>query len=318
MSTAPEVTSALALIVAGRDVPVPSLPAGNHCVLERAGTGEQGIEVARDTRPEVILISDTLTDMSCLDVCRALRSDPTIRQVPLLLYIDGPPSPEQRVAALREGVWDFISRPVDGGQLALRLLVYSQAKRNLDEVRATEGLELGRQLRSSAELSRQAQRLGALMARLHASMACVVFEIDHGTPDMTTGSLIARTTRASDVVGVLSPGRIGILAPATEHGGAVQLALRIAREVRRVMEVGGVLTSPSDGVRLVAGIDAVTNAKYSPLDPMRLIQRASAAARTGVVEPGQLWLRHHREDEAPSIHESIEHRTLQASRSTER
>jgi CheY-like chemotaxis protein len=296
----PELNSALALVVASREVVVPVMPPGSDCVVERAGTGLLGIEVARETQPDVIILSNTLPDLSANEVCRALRRDPAIgRQVPILMLTQEVPTPEERVAALHAGVWDFIRMPFEAEDLSLKLRVYSQAKRNMTGIGAEDGLDGDPGLRTAAELARQAQRLGALMARTRSGIACVVFEVDRDIPDLASGSLIARTTRVSDVVGILSPGRVGVLAPGTEHSGAAQLALRVAHEVRRVVERRGG-TRHGLGLRLVAGFDAVSNARYAPVDPVGLIQRASFATRSGVVESGHLWLRRHRTDRDPT------------------
>jgi CheY-like chemotaxis protein len=298
-----ELDCALALVVGSREIAVPNMPPGSDCVVERAGTGLHAIEVARETQPDVILISDTLPDLSANEVCRALRRDPAIgRQVPILMLTQGQPTPEERVAALHSGVWDFIRLPFAAEDLALKLRVYAQAKRTMNGIGSSEVREADPGLRTAAELARQAQRLGALMQRTHAGMACVVFEVDRATPDLATGSLIARVTRVSDVVGILSPGRIGVLAPGTEHAGAAQLALRVAEEVRRTSEQRG--PGRANGVRLLAGFDAVTNARYAPFDPVGLIQRASSATRSGTVEAGHLWLRRHRAGFDPAVERS--------------
>src|SRR2546422_8161975 len=42
------------------------------------------------------------------------------------------PTPEQRVAALRAGAWDFVRHPGDPEEVALKLQTYVQAKRNID------------------------------------------------------------------------------------------------------------------------------------------------------------------------------------------
>src|SRR5437879_13644959 len=74
-----------------------------------------------------------LPDMSGIDACRLLHSDPRIgHTVPTLILAPNKPTPEQRVAALRAGVWDFLLYPPDPEELWLSLEPYLQAKRHID------------------------------------------------------------------------------------------------------------------------------------------------------------------------------------------
>ncbi len=43
-----------------------------------ASTGEEGLALARDRRPDLIILDLILPEMSGLDVCRTLRKDSTV------------------------------------------------------------------------------------------------------------------------------------------------------------------------------------------------------------------------------------------------
>jgi CheY-like chemotaxis protein len=298
MTTAGDVRSALALIVAGRDVVIPKLPPGCNSVIERAGTAAIALEVARDTRPEVVLVAAGLADMPASLLCRRLRAERAVgRNVPILQFTTGAPSADERVSALRAGVWDVIRLPQTGEELALTLRVYAQANWNLAEMGTSEFADQDNHARSAGELARQAERLGGLMSRLRGGLACVVFEMDNSPAEFAASNVIAGAARKSDVVGALGPRHVGVLAPATAHEGAVLLAVRLSSEVHRAIEAGKLKPRETDRpTRVLAGFDAVSNARYSPVDPVGLIQRAAAAARSGAVEPGHMWLRRHREE----------------------
>ena len=130
------------------------------------------------------------------------------------------------------------------------------------------------------------------MSHGRGALACVVFALDADPADARAGRLVARSARVSDVVGALSPTEFVVLAPATDHAGAVKLAQRIGGALREV--VGA--TSPVAPALLHVGYDAVTNLKYSPIDPVALLLRATTAVRNGTPEPGCPWMR--RFDEA--------------------
>jgi len=50
-------------------------------------------------------------------------------------------------------------------------------------------------------------------------------------------------------------------------------------------------TALTPGKTLHVGYEAVTNLKYSPIDPVALLARATAAVRDGKPEPGAPWVR---------------------------
>ena len=99
----------------------------------------------------------------------------------------------------------------------------------------------------------------------------------------------------SDVVGALSANEFAVLAPGTDHTGAVKLAQRIRGALRDVVGAGSPSASKS---ALQVGYDAVSNLKYSPIDPVALLLRATTAVRNGTPEPGCPWMRRFAEAKA--------------------
>src|ERR1041385_944087 len=264
-----------------------------HYTVVQVHTGTLALEWVREVRPDVIILDAALPDMSGIDACRLLHSDLRIgHTVPTLIVALNKPTPEQRVAALRAGVWDFLSYPPDPAELLLSLETYLQAKRNIDV--ALAGLvDPATGLHTRPALARRARELGALMSRARGGLACVVFALDTDPADSKAASVVVRRARVSDVVGALSPTEVAVLAAATDHAGAVKLAQRIGSVLR-----DGVGASDSSASRsaLQVGYDAVPNLKYSPIDPVALLLRATSAVRTGTPEPGCSWMR--RFDEA--------------------
>src|SRR5207245_5600239 len=85
----------------------------------------------------------------------------------------------------------------------------------------------------------RARELGALMSRARGGLACVVFALDAEPADPKAGSIVVRRARVSDVVGALSPTEFAVLAPATDHAGAVKLAQRIGAALLEVIGANG-------------------------------------------------------------------------------
>ena len=267
------------------------LGSSGYSVVEATSVA-RALERGRHARPDIIILDAELPDMTGLEACRLFRGEPHIaRNVPILLLASGQPTPEQRVTALRAGVWDFLRHPGDPDELALKLETYIQAKRNIDVTLAEGLVDPATGLHNRPGLARRARELGALMARHHGALACVVFAVDTKPADPRAGTLVAQTARVCDVVGSLGPGEFAVLAPGTTDAGALKLAQRVASALTAAPGGGGGASQVTPGPGLVVGYDAVVNLKYSPIDPVALLGRAAAAVRNGRPEPGYPWVR---------------------------
>ncbi len=292
-ATAP--TPPLILIAANPEHSLASVLQGRPYTVVQVHTGALAVESVRDIRPDTIILDADLPDMSGIDACRLLHSDLRIgHTVPTLILVSNTPTPEQRVAALRAGAWDFLLYPPDPEGLLVSLETYLQAKRNIDVALAGQ-VDPATGLHTRPALARRARELGGLMSRARGGLACVVFALEADPADPKAGSVVARSARVSDVVGALSPTEFAVLAPATDHLGAVKLAQRIGGALQEVVGASGSIASPPI---LHIGYDAVPNLKYSPIDPVALLLRATTAVRTGTPEPGCSWMRRFDESKA--------------------
>jgi PleD family two-component response regulator len=229
-----------------------------------------------------------LDDMSGTDLCRLLRNDPALaRQVPILILLDGLPSPELRVAALRVGAWGFLSPSRGREEVLLTIAAHVEAKRTVTQVVEEGLLDALSGIASRPGLARRARELTALMNRVRGSFACLVLELDERSLH-DLGAVIARTVRLSDVVGDLGASRMAVLAPATDAPGVVRLAERLRDAVIDAVQRGG-LTFRALEFRV--GFDVIVNAKYSPIEPFAMLNRAANAARDGEPDARLPWVR---------------------------
>ena len=85
-----------------------------------AGDGARALEMARERRPDVILSDIAMPVMDGFEMCRCLRDEPVLRDIPVVLLTELQ-SPEILVQALRAGVSGLLVKPCDEGALADRL-----------------------------------------------------------------------------------------------------------------------------------------------------------------------------------------------------
>jgi PleD family two-component response regulator len=256
----------------------------------RAYTGQQALERARTSQPDLIILDAQMPDMHGFDVCRALRNDPRFSATtPIVITTSGPSGRTQRLEAYRAGAWEFLGQPLDGEALLLKLGTFLQSKQQVDVLREENLLDSGTGLYNMRGLARRAREIGSDAVRRREALACVVFapetdaETDEEAPDEEllrlsdqVGAVFRQVGRGSDAIGRLGPAEFAVIAPATGPEGAVRLVDRLggAVEATRIPVRGG-----ERSVRIRAGYCAVPDFAESPVDASELLLRATTALR---------------------------------------
>ena len=244
--------------------------------------------------PDVVVVQDVLSDMTGIEACRLVRERGCLDQVPLLILTPSRPSPAQRVAGLRSGVWDFLLETADRAELILKLEAYAQARRSIGTSLPRASLapdspaNIEDRFGSPWSLVRRARDLCAVLMRQDGALACVEFRVPDDISRTEAGHLLVRNTRRSDVVGVWEPGGLTVLAPWVTHDGAVGFALRVGRAFRADLARRGLMVL---GPGLPVGYDAVTRTLSTPADPTELLIHAATALREGEPDPRYPWIR---------------------------
>jgi signal transduction histidine kinase len=89
-----------------------------HVVM--AEDGIQGIELAKEINPDVILLDVMMPRMNGYDVCKRIRSDPQIGEVPIIM-ITALDDYDAKLNGLVAGADDFLAKPFDSLELEIRL-----------------------------------------------------------------------------------------------------------------------------------------------------------------------------------------------------
>ena len=92
--------------------------AGYHVLM--AADGAAALGLARREVPDLVLLDSSLSDMSSLAVLNALRSDPDLASLDVVMMA-GPQDGHIRLEAARAGVDAFLAKPVEESMLLARL-----------------------------------------------------------------------------------------------------------------------------------------------------------------------------------------------------
>lgn len=133
----PDQTRGPARILVADDVP--DLLAALKEMLERAGyevtavpDGRAALDSIRADPPDIAVLDLSMPELSGFDVCRALREDPLLENLPVVI-LSASNDRESRIQGLDLGADDFITKPVDIRELQARLrMILKRTRQGLD------------------------------------------------------------------------------------------------------------------------------------------------------------------------------------------
>jgi CheY-like chemotaxis protein len=251
----------------------------------RTQSGREAIRLARRTKPDAVVVDQSLAEVDGIEVCRTLHDDPTFDPAtPLVLLASGPLTRAQRSAALDAGAWTVGAQPLDTDLLASELATFVRAKRALASARQDTLVDDGTGLLSPTGLEQWAAKLAAVAVRKQEPLACVVLMAVGPTPEANAelGEVAAAfiemsraQLRQSDVVGRTVDGRLALLAPDTDSAGVQGFVQRLRSAIETASKSLQRDRVPSD---FRAGYYAIDDfAAGPPVEPAELIRRATRA-----------------------------------------
>lgn len=102
-------------------------------------TGKDAVQVATETRPDLVLLDVMLPDLAGTEVCRHLRADPHTEHAVILMLSARRDEPD-RIAGFQAGADDYVTKPFSITELMLRV---HAAARRMGAAPAERGLVLG-------------------------------------------------------------------------------------------------------------------------------------------------------------------------------
>ena len=85
-----------------------------------ATRGDEGIRLALEVKPDIILLDIMMPDMDGYEVCARLKSDARTAAIPVV-FVTALGSPVQEVKGLETGAIDYVTKPINGDIVRARL-----------------------------------------------------------------------------------------------------------------------------------------------------------------------------------------------------
>jgi len=102
----------------------------------------EGIKMASDNHPDVILLDFQMPMINGIEVCKRLKADESVMNIPIILITGNFITPLLKAEGLDAGASDFIVKPIDIAELTAKIKVVLRSKQLEDDLKTTNRLAL--------------------------------------------------------------------------------------------------------------------------------------------------------------------------------
>lgn len=106
--------------------------------------GPEGLKLARELMPDVILLDIMMAGMNGIEVCRQLKEDEATREIPVI-FITALTSKEEKIEGLEVGAADYVTKPIELDETLARVRTQMRiVEEHRNNIRLTRELEQSR------------------------------------------------------------------------------------------------------------------------------------------------------------------------------
>ncbi len=113
-----------------------------QCHVLTASSGEEGLRMARELSPDLILLDVTMPGLSGFEVCRMLKADDQLASIPVI-FVTARDEMDDEAQGFEVGAVDYITKPVRPPIVRARVRNHIELKRHrdtLEELSTLDGL----------------------------------------------------------------------------------------------------------------------------------------------------------------------------------
>lgn len=209
-----------------------------------ATNGRDALRIASEAPPDLILLDIVMPEMDGYEVCRALKADPLLKDIPVI-FITAVCMESDEEIALELGAVDYITKPFNPSIVRLRVRNHIELKRQRDVLARLSSLDGLTGLPNRRSLDTALEREWRRGTRSLRPISMIMIDIDHFKAYNDTCGHLAGDDCLKTVAGVLKEplGRAGDLLgryggeeflavlPDTDEAGALSVARLIHQAV---------------------------------------------------------------------------------------
>ncbi|RJE81257.1 diguanylate cyclase [Paracoccus sp. JM45] len=217
-------------------------------------SGTEAMQIAHAASPDLILLDIVMPEMDGYELCRQLKLDPILRDVPVI-FTTGLDEPEDEVRGFQAGAIDYVTKPIQPIKLRSRVGNHVELKRMRDQLSALATTDALTGLGNRRLLEELLQSQLLRLSRDGEWLSFIMMDIDffkqfndiygHLEGDNCL-RLVALTLRGAmrrndDACLRYGGEEFACILPRTDHDGA----LEVAEDIRRQIEDLGIPHSGS-------------------------------------------------------------------------
>jgi two-component system, cell cycle response regulator len=200
--------------------------------------GEEGLAMAKQLFPDLILLDVEMPQPDGFEVCRRLKSDEVTQGIPVV-FLTGASSPDERIFGLELGAVDYVTKPFNPAELRARVRASLRTKYLMDLLAKKAQIDGLTGLWNRAHLEERLKQEQSLARRSGHPLSCVMLDVDHfksindtyGHPfgDETLrriAAVLGEVGRQEDIICRMGGEEFVVLCPNTALAGAEKMAHR--------------------------------------------------------------------------------------------
>lgn len=209
-----------------------------------ATNGRDALRIASEAPPDLIMLDIVMPEMDGYEVCRALKSDPLLKDIPVI-FITAVCMESDEEIALELGAVDYITKPFNPSIVRLRVRNHIELKRQRDVLARLSSLDGLTGLPNRRSLDTALEREWRRGTRSLRPISMIMIDIDHfkayndtcghlaGDDCLKTVANILKEPlgRAGDLLGRYGGEEFLAILPDTAEAGALSVAQLIQQGV---------------------------------------------------------------------------------------
>ncbi len=143
-----------------------------------ASTGAAAVTAALDERLDLVLLDVGLPDASGLDVCRRMKTQPTLVSIPII-FLTSNTSPDDEVNGFDAGGVDYITKPINPAVLRARVRNHLELKQSRDALERIARMDALTGIANRRAFDELLTREWRRLARVGQSLGVIMIDVDH-------------------------------------------------------------------------------------------------------------------------------------------